>query len=416
MTTDRPAVLAGLAALAAFALGTLAVVADPADAALAALVASGLLVGVRVPWGGSIPMGVAAITATAALRPHGHAAAALAVALAVGAALVAAGNPRKEALTIVERCAGSMVGALGATLAVAAAVDGDVPILASAIGAAGGAIVGDLALSLLAPGDGASIELRAALPVHLTLACAGILVAVAVDGVGVAMASVAAFPLLITRFSFDRYADVTDTLQQTVQALGLVPELAGLAPLGHSERAAVYAEAVARELGLGRAATARVVTVTRLHHIGAVPHDPETHQVGTSASDIAAVGARIVREAGMPADIADLLATANADSLDAVAPTLEAAVVRVAATFDELVGDDPRGADRGLAVVSGAARDAHSRRAAAALLELFAADGDLVGDAIEAGDRFREAAVGLDLDSVTAGRSAGDILPFHRRS
>jgi hypothetical protein len=90
--------------------------------------------------------------------------------------------------------------------------------------------------------------------------------------------------------------------------------------------------------------------------------------------------------------------------------------VRVAATFDEFVGDDVDATDRGIALLSANARDPHSRRAAAALLELVATQPDLVANAIAAGDRFRDAAVGVDLEAVTARRgSAAELLPFTRR-
>jgi hypothetical protein len=256
--------------------------------------------------------------------------------------------------------------------------------------------------------------------VHLTIVCAGILIAVAVDQVGVAMAAVAAFPLLITRFSFDRHAGATDTLDQTVQALGLVPELAGLVPLGHSERAATYAIALSHALGLDRPAVTRVVTATRLHHLGSVPVE-DGEDEGAAAVDldvpheIAAQGAHILREAGFPTDIADLLESADADTLDTRSPTLEAAIVRIASTFDEIVGSEPGEADRGLALVTANARDPYSRRTAAALLELVAG-GTIVRDAIASGDQFREAAVGVDLETVTGPRRvAAELLPFARR-
>jgi hypothetical protein len=295
-------------------------------------------------------------------------------------------------------------------------VNGELPTLAAAAVASIGLVAGDLAVVAFVPRRGLRIELQSALPVHLTLACAGTLIAVAVADVGVAMAAVAAFPLLITRFSFDRHAGATDTLEQTVQALGLVPELAGLVALGHSERAATYAVEIAHELDLDRSAVTRVVTATRLHHLGAVPFEADDDAEDSPPREIAAQGARILREAGFPEDVADLLESANADTLDAEAPSLEAAVVRVAATFDEIVGGDAGEADRGLALVTAAARDPHSRRAAAALMELVARDASIVHAAIAAGDQFREAAIGVDLQSVTASRSAAaELLPFARR-
>lgn len=419
MTTNRtlpPVALAAGAAVAGAALALLGVFGDPPDAGVAALIAGGLLLDVRVPWGGRVPMGVAAITATVALLPRTDSVATLAVALTVGAVVVACNRSRADTLAIVQRCGGSMVGALAVVFVIERVVQGDLPTLAAAISAAVGVVGGDLTVSRFTRHEPARVELRSALPVHLTLACAGILVAVAVDGVGVAMASVAAFPLLITRFAFERHAGATDTLEQTVQALGLVPELAGLAPLGHSERSAQYADALARELGFDRSTTMRVVTATRLHHIGAVPLDLDPdHPASVTPGEIAQQGARILREAALPSEIADLLAVANADSLDSPMPSIEAAVVRLASTFDDLVGDDVDAADRGVALVSSAARDPHSRRVAAALLELFASDPALARNAVAAGDRFRDAAVGLDLDLVASGRGVGEVLPFHRR-
>ena len=420
MTTDRQlpaALVAALAALASAAIVLTAMLGEPGDAAVAAVVAVGLLVPVRVPWGGTVPMGNVPMIAAVSLLAHWNAAAVLGAAVLAGTVLLLCRRPRHDVVYASSRYAASAAGAMGAVLLVDLLVVGDVPMLANAVGASVGVLAADLLAARFASGSHDRLATRSALPVHLTLACAGILVAVAVDAVGVAMALVAAFPLLITRFSFDRYAGATDTLDQTVQALGLVPELAGLAPLGHSERSAHYARALARELGFDRAATTRVITATRLHHLGALPLENEESQDEAIAPfEMAAHGARVLRDAGLSAEVADLLVAARADTLDAIAPTLEAAVVRVAATFDELVGDDADAADRGLALVSASARDAHSRRAAGALLELVATEESLVADAIAAGDRFREAAVGLDLESVTGGRGgAGELLPFTRR-
>jgi hypothetical protein len=410
------AVVALLAALTGAALVLVTVVYRIDLAIVAALIALCALVPVRVPWGGSVSVAGVPLVAIVALVPHVEAAATAALAVLGTGLLLLLRHPRPDALHAIARLAGSALGAIGGVLLIDALVVGAVPVLAAALGASVGVVLGDLVVDRYAPGRTERVEIRSALPVHLTLACAGILVAVAVDAVGVAMAAVAAFPLLITRFSFARYAGATDTLDQTVQALGLVPELAGLAPLGHSERSAHYARALSRALGFNRAATTRVVTATRLHHIGGVPYDDSIDPADATPDELAGHGARILRQSGFSPDVADLLADAKADVLDADAPSIEAAVVRVAAVFDELVGDDLTAADRGLALVSGAARDPHSRRAAAALLDLAATRPTFVADAVAAGERFREAAVGLDLEAVTATRGGpGELLPFTRR-
>ena len=418
MTAQRAAlpVIAILGVAAGAGIVGLTLIAGLALAATAVAIGLALLVPVRVPWGGSVPVGVALVIPAVALLDPVDTLATLGAALALGGVAHLSKTPTVLTLATVERFATGMVVSVGLD-ALLAEIVVDPPLLASVGAASVGMFGADLLLSQVAARPEHRIAQWSAVPVHLTLACAGALIAVAVSEVGVAMAAVAAFPLLITRFSFERYADATDTLQQTVQALGLVPELGGLAPLGHSERSAFYAIALARSLHLDRAAVTRIETATRLHHLGAVQYESDTEQLDAlSPSDLADAGAHILREARFPADVVDLLAVSHADSIEAVAPSLEAAIVRLATTFDDIVGDDLSATDRGISLVSTNARDPHSRRVAGTLLELIATEPDLVGDAIAAGDRFREAAVGIDLEAVSAGRtSPAELLPFTRR-
>ena len=114
--------------------------------------------------------------------------------------------------------------------------------------------------------------------------------------------------------------------------------------------------------------------------------------------------------------MADLLDAARADGHGGEAPTLAAAVVRVATAFDHAVGDDPSSTDRGLALLSTVSLDPQGRRAVAALHSIVATQPTLVADVIAAGDRFRDAADGLDLDALTVERGDAALLPFtHRR-
>ncbi|MDQ3148088.1 MAG: hypothetical protein M3R01_14365, partial [Actinomycetota bacterium] len=254
--------------------------------------------------------------------------------------------------------------------------------------------------------------------VDLTLLCGAALIAVATSGFGVVMAAVAAFPLLITRFSFQRYAQARETLSQTVQALGLVPELAGLVAIGHSERTATYARAIADELGFGAALSDRIVTASRLKHLGAVPFDPVDPDQPTTLpepAEVAASGALILREAGFPTEVAELIELSRVGALGHPSPSLEAAVVRVATAFDEVVGEDETAVPRGLAVVSSMAHDANTRRAAAALLEVAAGSGAIVSDAIAVGARFRTAASDLELEDLLTQGMGADVVPFVRR-
>src|SRR5205807_3500775 len=112
-------------------------------------------------------------------------------------------------------------------------------------------------------------------------------------------------------------------------------ELSGHAALGHAERVARYAAAIAVELGFDAAAVDRIATAGRLHHLGAV-------SVGGPGSmiDVSGHGAAILRQAGFLDDVADLLdavgGRADDDRYDA-----EASVVRVASDFDDIVGEQP---------------------------------------------------------------------------
>lgn len=384
----------------------------PWVAALALLLAGSLGVRVAVPWGGSVPLGYTLAAALPALPSQAGLVIPAAIALVAGTKWVRSG-PEAAGESIL-RLGPPCLAALGAVAAVDAVHPG-APVLPRVLAAVVALVAADaLVTRRLPPGE--RLPLLEAVPVYLTLGCGAALVAVATAGFGVVMALVAAFPVLITRFSFQRYAAARDTLDQTVQALGLVPEMAGLIPVGHSERAAVYAGAVADALHLGRGPRHRVVTATRLHHLGGVrydPGDPEAPAPSPEPLEVAAGGARILREAGFPEDVAELVEEAAGGGLDGEAPTLEAAVVRVAGSFDDVVGEDRMATSRGLAAVSAAAGGTHDRRAVAALLQATAAQPDLVATAVACGARFSEAASGIDFGQLVG--TGGTIIPFVRR-
>src|SRR3954447_2521440 len=145
------------------------------------------------------------------------------------------------------------------------------------------------------------------------------------------MALVALVPLVLTRFAFDRYAAAQEAYRQTIKALSIVPEVAGVTPLGHGERSAVYAVALARQLGLSSDALDRVATAARLHHIGYVtlddPSDAAHHQ---NRVLLAKLGGDILRETEFLADVGDLVESIHAEEVT----SREAAVLRIATGFD----------------------------------------------------------------------------------
>ena len=238
---------------------------------------------------------------------------------------------------------------------------------------------------------------RSAWPVHVSLVCAAALLAMAYryHGGGVWMAGMAAMPLFITRFSFERYARARRTYHQTIQALGIVPEIAGLAAAGHGERTAVYAAAVADELGLGATDRERVVTAARLHHIGYICVDDPDDPAGASlpAAEIARVGASILRETIFLRDVARVVE--DTELWPADGGTLEGAIVRVVSAFDETVGVDASRAAAAAAAVARQHRDRQGTRAGAALRRLVSHRPEVVEEAIRAGAPVTRAAAGV---------------------
>jgi hypothetical protein len=382
--------------------------------AIALVLALALDVKIPVPWGGSVPLGYAigmALPTSVAVREQVPL---LVAALLIALASALARGSGRDALLSTIRYAATLAAAGLAVAFVRAAWPGSRASVGVAV-AIVVAIAVDAAVTRRIRVEGAFLELKSALPVYLTIGCGAALIAVATERVGVVMAVMAVLPLFIARFSFLRYARASDTLAQTVQALGLVPELAGLAPLGHSERAAVYADQVAGALGFDRSTRQRIITASRLHRLGAVPLEPSATAGGPTEDPpvVAAQGAAILREVGFTAEVAHLVEVAEAGGRHGRAPTLEAAAVRVAVAFDAVVGDDPALTHHGISILTTAARDPHTRQATAALFQLVAGDPGFVPDAIAAGDRFRNAASGLELEQLVA--TGGEVLPFTRR-
>ena len=418
-----PRRVAFLAGVLVWTAGAVAVAFADLDHALliwttAALVGALLAVAVPVPWGGEVPLGYALTIAVGDFQHGGHLIAIIGLGVVLAGTVTCARVGTAPAARLIVRVLPPLVtGGVVASVLREAAWVGTVGVLERTLIAGTLVLVIDGVVAQLGS-RGRRPRLVPSIPVYLTLLCGASLIAVTRAEQSGWMAGVAAIPLLLTRFSFQRQAGAYDTLQQTVQALGIVPELAGLAPLGHSERTAVYADHVATQLGVDHNAHDRIVTAARLHHLGGVSADPEdasAEPVLLEPAEMAAYGAQVLREAGFPADVADLLEQAEAGTLDGAAVSLEAAAVRIASVFDELVGEDEAQADQALAIIAAHPRDPHSRRAVAALLDVIARTPHLVGDAIAAGARFTEAAAGLDLDALVATSPGGELLHFNRR-
>jgi hypothetical protein len=370
-----------------------------AEIAGSVCVAAALLVVVKLPWGGTAPLGYAIVIAlTIIVAPPTFA-------IITGMALL-----WTVPVLIVRRSVADAARSLGVwTLGTAAALGTDViarhgvPLGSKdstralmVLLAAGLAFLSvDLFLrrtGLL--GRNELVDARAAGPLYVSLLCGAALLGLAYRQGGWWMAAAALGPLLLTRFSFERYAAARQTYRQTIQALSIVPEVAEVSPLGHAERTASYARALSVELNLGPEASERVVTAARLHHIGALSLD----EAGASGPEaIASLGAALIGEIDFLAGVAEVVAgSAEAGEQDSI----DAAIVRVASRFDDFVGNDAGRARDALKLVTFEAKDKHGRQVVAALRKLVLARPRLAIEAIAAATPVTTAAGVLSMGSA----------------
>jgi hypothetical protein len=376
-------------------------------AALGGVTAVSLLLDVHLPQGGSVPLGYALLIALAYLLPGGDYL--FVVLFSVLLALPVLNRRRGEAGT----------GATGLRWLIAATAAGATTHLVEGLELGGDhntkilmcVLLGGVAFltaDLLTarftsvPGED-RVSASSAWPVYATVLSAAALLALAArfehnESTGSPWMSAIAFcPLLITRFSFEKYAKANRTYRQTIQALSIVPEVAGMSRPGHAERTATYAAALADELGVVGDDRERVVTAARLHRIGYIGLDGEEEENPESVDPrrVARVGAELLRQTHFLEAVADIVEAVETTG-DGSAP-LEPTIVRIASRFDDQVVEDAARAPGALEIVSGMVTDSVERQVVGGLRRLLATRPGLVDDAILAGSPVAEAAASADL-------------------
>src|SRR4051794_18022050 len=312
----RPVLAIGLVFVAAAAAAGSAAIPGVGNAfegiALAAVLAFALCIVVDLPGGGSVPVGCAVAVAYPALL--GTARSALAIALGVLiAGLVWVWRlgpvPARDRTVWLAAASGAAIGLEAAASPLVRALDmhGDVAVLVRVTAAGLGFFAVELGLrrwlTSRAPEAGVRLRsLRVGLQVDMALLCTAALLAVAGAQKGPMAALVAAVPLLVIRYSFGRYTAARETYEQAVRALSIVPEVAGLTPLGHGERTAVYTAALTEAFELDKPDAERTVTAARLHHIGSIGLDGPA---GRHSADVARASAAILSETGFLEGVSD---------------------------------------------------------------------------------------------------------------
>jgi hypothetical protein len=201
-------------------------------------------------------------------------------------------------------------------------------------------------------------ELAALLGIGSAMAATGMLIALAVGVMGLWALPVFSAPLLLTQFSFRRFAAGRASHRQTVRALSRVTEVGGHTPVGHADRVAELAIAVGRQLGLSEAQLLDLECAALMHDLGqlALEHPiPRGATVLVDAGEqrrIAEEGALVVATTSASVEVGRIVSR-QADPYrrphEGSDPTLPAGarILRVVNAFDDLAGADPD-ADRRL--------------------------------------------------------------------
>lgn len=345
------------------------------------IVASCLLFDVDLPRGGTVPLGHAVIIAMS----NAFAPSQFAVVTALGLLAAWPISARRDgSLGSVARIGGAAAGAIGALSVrslfpdslLAGEVSPELAVLLEVVVSGAAFLAADVAVRARvgAAGYGTS-RVTWSTAVHGTLLCASALLAIAWYR-SPSLALVAAVPLLATQYSFRRYSKARDTYRQTIRALSLLPEVAGLTSLGHAERTAYYSATLARAIGVDAGKIDLIATAARLHHIGHISlHEPEERKGPIDPHELGRVGADILRETGFLDDAASIVENVPHPGTG----TIEAAIVRVCCTLDDLaersLGRDP------LVETLRLHPDGLDRRAAIGLLRLQEQHPVLVEDA-----------------------------------
>ena len=185
----------------------------------------------------------------------------------------------------------------------------------------------------------------------LAVVSSGVLMAVGYGGIskqgslGLWAPALFSVPLLAAWYSFELGDRTRRTFRQTVEALGVAPELGQLAPLGHVERVACLSVAIARQLGLGEGHVADLETAAWLHHLGAVSLDDPDAGQSLDAAEVSRAGSEMLRASRALEGAGDIIAAelepdrARSQGADELALAM-GQILRVASAYDELTQGD----------------------------------------------------------------------------
>jgi HD-GYP domain-containing protein (c-di-GMP phosphodiesterase class II) len=192
-------------------------------------------------------------------------------------------------------------------------------------------------------------EARALVGIASAIAATGVLIALSYPRMHLWALPVFAVPLLLTQFSFRRYATIQATYLQTIRSLSKVTEVGGYTETGHSRRVADLAVTVGRELGMSQRDLDDLEYAALMHDIGQlslsepIPGGATTLVSQLDQRQIAEYGADVIKQAGVLDKVAVIVERQSdpyrprRGTVDSGLP-LESRIIKVCNAYDDLAG------------------------------------------------------------------------------
>lgn len=192
-------------------------------------------------------------------------------------------------------------------------------------------------------------EAGAHIGIGAAIGATGALIALAAGIMGLWALPVFVIPLLLTQFSFRRYAAIRATSLQTIRALSRVTELGGYTESGHSRRVSALALAVGRELGMSDADLLDLEYAALMHDLGQlslsepIPGGATVVAAPGEQRRIAEYGAQVIRQTGVPDDVASIVELQaepyrQPHQLAEQPVPLASRIIKAVNAYDDLVG------------------------------------------------------------------------------
>ena len=200
-------------------------------------------------------------------------------------------------------------------------------------------------------------EFRALIGLGSAIAATGVLIALAAQVMRLWAIPVFVIPLMLTQFSFRRYAGIRNTYAQTIRSLSRVTEVGGYTETGHSRRVSELALGVGRELGLSDQDLVDLEYAALMHDLGQlslaepIPGGATVMAMPDEQRRIAEMGAEVIRQTGVLDRVAVIVGRQAEpyrrphETVDETIP-LASRIIKAANAYDDMVGDSRESARR----------------------------------------------------------------------